>query len=106
VPFLEDRAMSVLNTVLIGVVAVAVVAPLAREYVDFRRDWGLGRLGAALASLTLFPALGVGLAVSLPLAEIPAVRWSATVVLTIVAYSAATAALRPALATEARQRSR
>ncbi|HEX2111448.1 MAG TPA: hypothetical protein VHF67_07830 [Gaiellaceae bacterium] len=97
--------MTALNAAPLGIVAFAVVLPLAREYAEFRRDWRLGRLGAALAALTLFPAVGVGLALSLPLAGTPLLRWAATIILTIVAYSAVTAALRPALATEAPRRS-
>jgi hypothetical protein len=98
--------MTVLSAVPLGIVAVAVVAPLAREYLEFRREWGLGPLGAALTALTLFPALALGLALSLPLAETPALRWLATIVLTIAAYSLATAALRAAVTTESPLRSR
>jgi hypothetical protein len=101
----KTGVMTLLNTAALGIVALGVVAPLAREYVEFRRDWGLGRLGAALAALMLFPALGLALALSLPLAETPTLRWLATIVLTIAAYSAATAAVRPAVPTEAPRRS-
>jgi hypothetical protein len=97
--------MTVLNAAPLGIVAIVVGAPLAREYVEFRREWGLGRLRAALVSLSLFPSLGAGLALSVPLAEAPAIRWVATIVLTIAAYSLATAALRTAVATEAPRRS-
>jgi arginine exporter protein ArgO len=96
--------MTVLNAASLAIVAVAVIGPLAREYVEFRREWGLGPLAAALASLTLFPALGFGLAVSAPLADTPAFQWLATIVVTIAAYSLATAALRSARATEAPRR--
>ena len=87
----------------LAVVALAVVVPLVREYAEFRREWGLGRLGAALAAGTLFPSLALGFAVALPLAERPALQWATTVVATIAAYSLATAAVRPAL-TEAPRR--
>ncbi|MDQ3865341.1 MAG: hypothetical protein M3304_00715 [Actinomycetota bacterium] len=88
----------------LAVVALAVVLPLVREYAEFRRDWGLGRLGAALAAATLFPSLALGFAVALPLAERPALQWAATVAVTMAAYTLATAAVRPAL-TEAPRRS-
>ena len=78
----------------LGILGFAILIPLVREYVEFRRDCGLGRLRAALATGMLFPALALGLAVSLPLAARPVLQWTATVVLTIAAYSAATAALR------------
>ncbi len=96
--------MTLLNTAPLGIVAAAVLAPLVREYVEFRRDWGLGRLGAAFASLTLFPSLGLGLAISLPLAETPTVRWLATIIVTIAAYSIVTAAIRPTTARSAPSR--
>jgi hypothetical protein len=81
----------------LGLVALAVVVPLLREYTAFRREWGLGRLGAALVAATLFPALALGFAVALPLAGRPALQWATTVVATVAAYSLATAAVRPAL---------
>ncbi len=86
------------------VVALAVVLPLAREYAEFRRQWGLGRLGAALVAATLLPSLALGFALALPLADRPALQWTATVAVTIAAYSLATAAVRPTL-TEAPPRS-
>ncbi len=88
----------------IGLVGAAVLLPLVREYVAFRREWGLSRVGALLAAGTLFPSLGVGLAAALPLAERPALQWAAAVVVTIAVYSLATAGLRPALADAARRR--
>jgi hypothetical protein len=82
----------------LAVVAVAVVAPLVREYLAFRREWGAGRLAALGTTFTLVPALALGLALTQPLAGRPALQWLGTVVLTILAYSLATAALRPAVA--------
>ena len=85
----------------IGVLALAVLVPLAREYASFRREWGLSR-GAALVTVgTVLPALGIGLAAGLPLAATPALQWCATVIVTIGVYSLATGALRPPLASEA-----
>ena len=82
----------------LAVLAVAVFLPLAREYLAFRREWGFGRVAALGTAFTLFPALWLGLALTTPLAGRPALHWLATVVVTILAYSLATAALRPALA--------
>jgi hypothetical protein len=79
----------------VAIVVVAIVVPLAREYREFRRDWGLGRLGALLTSCMLFPALGVGVALALPLAATPALQWSVTVLVTLGVYSLGTSALRP-----------
>lgn len=79
----------------LAIVVAAIVVPLAREYCEFHREWGLGRLGALLTSLMLFPALGVGSALALPLAATPALQWTVTVVVTVGVYSVATSALRP-----------
>jgi hypothetical protein len=88
----------------LGLVALAVLVPLVREYAEFRRDWGLGRMAAAGTAMTLFPSLALGLALAMPLADRPVLQWTATVVATIALYSLATAALRPTL-TEAPRRS-
>jgi len=88
----------------LSLVLLAVVVPLVREYVQFRREWGLGRFGAVLAAATLVPSLALGFAVALPLAGRPALQWAATVAATITAYSLATTAVRPALS-EAPRRS-
>ena len=88
----------------IGLVAAVVLVPLVREYVAFRREWGLSRAGALLAAGTLFPSLGIGLAAALPLAGRPALQWAAAVVVTIAVYSLATAGLRPALSDAVRRR--
>ncbi len=79
------------------ILALAVLVPLGREYAAFRREWGIGRLAALGTAFSLFPALGVGLAVSQPLAAQPAAQWTVTVVVTLVAYALAVAALRPRL---------
>ncbi len=79
------------------ILALAVLVPLGREYAAFRREWGIGRLAALGTAFSLFPALGVGLAVALPLAPVPAAQWAVTVVATLLAYSLAVAALRPRL---------
>ena len=82
------------SVVALGAVAALVLVPLAREYADFRTEWGLGRLKALATTLLVFPALAFGIAVSLPLAEEPAAQWTATVILTLLAYSLVTSAVR------------
>jgi hypothetical protein len=84
------------------VILAAVVVPLVREYAELRQDWGFGRLAALGTTSTLFPSLGIGLAVSSPLAGTPALRWLVAVAVTIATYSLALSALRPS---EAPQRS-
>jgi len=79
----------------LALVALAVFVPLGREYAAFRREWGAGRLAALGTAFSLFPALGIGLAVSQPLAATPAAQWGVTVVATLLAYALAVAALRP-----------
>jgi hypothetical protein len=80
------------SLLLVGGIGAVVLLPLAREYRDFR-GVGLTR-GAALAVvLLLVPALGVGLALALPLAAHPAAQWAATVIVTVAAYSTATRAI-------------
>ena len=79
------------------ILALAVLVPLGREYAAFRREWGIGRLAALGTAFSLFPALGVGLAVSQPLAVQPAAQWIVTVIVTLLAYALAVAVLRPRL---------
>jgi hypothetical protein len=83
-----------------------VVVPLAWEYLDFRRSWGLSRPAAVATTLLLAPSFAVGLALTLPLAPRPDLQWMAAVVLTVVVYSLATravgATLGPARAPGAR----
>jgi ABC-type spermidine/putrescine transport system permease subunit II len=82
------------NLILLAIVGTVVVAPLAREYADLRQAWGLGRLAALATTLLVLPSLGIGLALSLPLAERPTLQWTAAVVLARVVYSLAAAAVR------------
>ncbi len=86
----------------IALLLAAIVGPLVWEYTGLRRDWGVSRLGAVALTSTLFPSVGIGLAISLPLEGTPAVRWLVAVAVTIATYSLALAALRPS---EAPQRS-
>lgn len=71
-----------------------VLVPLGREYLDFRHSWGLGRAAALATTGLVVPALGVGVALSLPLASRPALQWTGTVVATVVVYSLAVRAVR------------
>jgi divalent metal cation (Fe/Co/Zn/Cd) transporter len=86
--------MEHLNVILLAVVGTVVVAPLAREYADLRHTWGFGRLAALATTLLVLPSLGVGLTLSLPLAERPTLQWTTTVVLAMVVYSLAAAGAR------------
>ena len=82
------------NLLLLAVVVTVVVAPLAREYADLRRAWGFGRLAALATTLLVLPSLGVGLALSLPLAERPTLQWTVAVVVAIAIDSLAVAGVR------------
>jgi hypothetical protein len=70
-----------------------VLLPLAREYVDFRRSWGLGRAGALATTGLVLPAFGAGFALSLPLGSRPGLQWAATVAATVLLYSVAVRAV-------------
>jgi hypothetical protein len=78
------------NFVAFVPIVAVVLVPLAREYTDFRRSWGLTRTGAFLTTFLVVPAFGLALAVALPLAATPAAHWGAIVVVTLVAYSVGT----------------
>ena len=85
-----------------GILAVAaiVVVPLAREYADFRRAWGLGRLSALGVTGLVVPAIAIGLAVALPFSQWPFVQWGVTVAAALAAYSLAVRAVEGVLAPE------
>ena len=85
-----------------GILAVAalVVVPLFREYADFRRTWGLGRLTALGVTGLILPATTIGLAVALPFAAWPLVQWGVTVAAALAAYSLAVRAVEGLLAPE------
>jgi hypothetical protein len=86
--------MEHLDLILLAVVGIVVVAPLAREYADLRQSWGFGRLTALATTLLVLPSLGVGLALSFPLVDRPALQWTAAVVVAMVVYSLAAARIR------------
>lgn len=81
-------------------VAVIVVVPLVREYADFRRAWGLGRLSALGVTGLVVPAIAIGLAVALPFSQWPFVQWGVTVAAALAAYSLAVRAVEGVLAPE------
>jgi hypothetical protein len=85
------------ETVMLLALGTVVLLPLAREYRDFRRSWGLGRGGALATTALVVPALGVGFALSLPLAAHPALQWAAIVVATLLVYSLAVRAVANAV---------
>ena len=89
--------MGLMTYLPLAIIAAAVLVPLAREYADFRRTWGLTRSASLVTTLLVLPSLGVGLAVGVAVADSFAAQWTATVIATIVLYSAATAAVRSAL---------
>jgi len=84
--------------VVLGVIAAVVLVPLAREYADLRRSFGLGRAAAAGTTLLVLPALGCGLAAALPIGSHPAAQWTVAVVVALAVYSLAASAVRSTLA--------
>jgi hypothetical protein len=82
------------NLLLLATLAAVVLVPLAREYADLRSA-GLARATALGVVSLVVPALGVGLALTLPLAARPTAQWAVAVIVTVALYSAAT---RPILA--------
>lgn len=97
--------MELANLIVVAPLAAAVFLPLAREYAEFRREWGLGPVASLLTTLLVLPALAIGLAVSLPLSQEPVLQWTTTVVVTVLTYSIAVSALRSAAASASPQRS-
>ena len=87
---------------IVGILAVValVVVPLFREYADFRRTWGLGRLSALGVTGLVVPAVAIGLAVALPFSQWPFVQWGVTVAAALAAYSLAVRAVEGVLAPE------
>jgi hypothetical protein len=79
--------------VVLLILAAIVLAPLAREWRDLRRSFGLSRTAAFAATGLVLPAFGMSTVMALPLAAHPAGQWLATVAMTLVVYSAATRAI-------------
>ena len=86
--------MELADYVALVLIGAVVFVPLGREYADFRRSWGLTRRSAAATTLLFLPALAFGLAASARLADSFGAQWATAVVVALVAYSAATAAVR------------
>jgi hypothetical protein len=81
------------SVAVISLLAILVLAPLAREYVDLRRSLGLSR-GAAFGTTALVvPSFVVGLVLALPLSGQPVLQWLATVTVTVLIYSVAARAI-------------
>jgi hypothetical protein len=78
---------------LTAVLAAIVMLPLAREYGDLRRSFGLSRTAAFATTMLVLPAFGAAIVLALPLAAHPAAQWVAIVATTLLVYSAATRAI-------------
>lgn len=79
--------------IVLLILAAVVLTPLMREYTDLRRSHGLSRLAAFGTTVLVLPAFGMATVMSLPLSPHPAAHWTATVVVTMLAYSVATRAI-------------
>ena len=86
-----------MNAVGILLVAGLVLVPLAREYADFRRSWGLGRAAALGITGLVVPAVGIGIAAAAPLAAWPYAQWGVTVAAALLVYSLAVRAVGAAI---------
>jgi Co/Zn/Cd efflux system component len=78
---------------VLALLAAIVLVPLAREYADLRRSFGLGRVGALATTALVLPAFAVATVLSQPLAAHPPVQWCTIVVATFGIYSLATRAI-------------
>lgn len=78
---------------LTALAVVLLLAPLAREYADLRRAFGLSRAAALGTTALVAPSFAVGVILALPLSARPALQWLAIVVTTILVYSAAARAI-------------
>ena len=81
------------SMIAISLLAILVLAPLAREYVDLRRSLGLSRSAAFGTTALVIPSFGVGLVLALPLSGQPILQWLATVTVTVLIYSVAARAI-------------
>jgi hypothetical protein len=78
---------------VLALLAAIVLVPLGREYVDLRRSFGLGRMGAFATTGLVVPAFAVAAVMTQPLATHPPVQWCAIVLATFASYSLATRAI-------------
>ena len=74
---------------LVIAIAALVVVPLACEYLDLRRTWGVSPLAGLAVTALVVPSFGVGFALALPLAARPGLQWLVTVMATLAVYSLA-----------------
>jgi hypothetical protein len=81
--------MEPLRMALLALLAGIILVPLAREYADLRRSFGLSRLAAFATTSLVFPAFALATALSLPWSAHPLAQWSATVATTLAIYSLA-----------------
>ena len=81
-----------------ALVAALLIVPLAREYADFRRSWGLGRAAALGVTGLVVPAVGIGIVAAAPLAAWPYAQWGVTVAAALLVYSLAVRAVGAAVA--------
>ena len=81
-----------------ALVAALVIVPLAREYADFRRSWGLSRAAALGVTGLVVPAVGIGIVAAAPLAAWPYAQWGVTVAAALLVYSLAVRAVGAAVA--------
>jgi hypothetical protein len=84
---------------LLTALAVVVVVPLAGEYADLRRAFGLSRATALGTTALVIPSFAIGLALSQPLSERPALHWVAIVCTTLAVYSLTARAIVSSAAT-------
>jgi hypothetical protein len=79
--------------VVLALLAGVILLPLAREYVDLRRTFGLSRLGAFATTALVAPAFAVATMLALPLGAHPVAQWVTVVASTLVIYSLAARAI-------------
>jgi hypothetical protein len=85
--------MVAVGMLLLTAIAVVVLTPLALEYSDLRRAFGLSRAAALGTTALVAPSFAVGVILALPLSAQPALQWLAIVVTTILVYSFAARAI-------------
>jgi hypothetical protein len=81
------------NILVLLTIAIVLVIPLAREYMDLRRGCGLARLPALATTTLVLPASAAGAVLTSPLSSHPAAQWTATVLFALLTYSLAARAI-------------
>jgi hypothetical protein len=72
---------------VLALLAAIVFVPLAWEYTEFLRAWGLAADRRVRDDRARDARVGIGYALALPLGAHHGIRWLATVLATLVAYS-------------------